>query len=104
MESCIITTMTMTLAMKGQRLLLERGLPNKVSRLPRALTASGCAWGINIDCTHTREAKRILEDAGFTYGKFAYRDGTPFRWETKPGMAVTGMPRARIPRREEEKE
>ena len=95
MESCIITTTTMTLAMKGQKLLGDRGIATYVSRLPGVLTGSGCAWGITIDCAHAREAKGILENSGFTYGKFAYRDGTPIGWDAS-SPNITGTPRARI--------
>lgn len=96
MQSCIITTTTMTLAMKGQKLLGDRGIATYVSRLPGVLTVSGCAWGITIDCAHAREAKEILENMGFTYGKFAYRDGTPLKWDTASINSITGTPRARI--------
>ena len=90
MQNCIITTTTTTLAMKGQRLLGAKGIPSRVSRLPHTLTASGCAWGIAIDCAHARQAKQILEDAGFTYGKIARWDGAP------PEPPVTGTPRTSI--------
>ena len=102
MQSCIITAMTMTLAMKGQKLLTPTGIPTKVIRLPKTLTASGCAWGISIDCARRVQAKQILEDAAFPYGKFTYSDGTPILFESAPAAPatpVTGTPRATIRRR-----
>ena len=96
MQNCIITTTTTTLAMKGQRLLGAKGIPTRVSRLPNSLTASGCAWGITIDCAHARQAKQILDEAGFTYGKIAHADGTPVSWDASPISPVTGTPRTSI--------
>ena len=98
MQNCIITTTTTTLAMKGQRLLGAKGIPSRVSRLPHTLTASGCAWGIAIDCAHARQAKQILEDAGFTYGKIARWDGAPLDAGTPMDPPVTGTPRTSIHR------
>lgn len=97
MQSCIITTMTMTLAMKGQRLLGDahngRSVPANVIRLPQTLTASGCAWGISIDCKQAGIAKQILENAAFPYGKFTYADGTPLRTDQTIPPLITGTPR-----------
>ena len=108
MQSCIITTMTMTLAMKGQRLLSDarngRGIAAKVIRLPQKLTAAGCAWGISIDCAYAGKAKQILEDAAFPYGKFTYSDGTPLRLESKPITGITGTPRTNVIHRGGEEE
>lgn len=102
MQSCIITAMTMTLAMKGQKLLTPTGIPTKIIRLPKTLTASGCAWGISIDCAHIGQAKLILESAAFPYGKFTYADGTPILFESAPAAPVTpvtGTPRTHISRK-----
>ena len=99
MQNCIITAMTMTLAIKGQKLLAPKGIHGKVIRLPQNLTASGCAWGISIDCAHAKQAKRILEEAAFPFGKFTYADGSPLRWESAPVNPITGTPRTRIPRK-----
>ena len=99
MQNCIITTMTMTLAIKGQRLLGDarngRSVPANVIRLPATLAASGCAWGISIDCKQARSAKQILENAAFPYGKFTYADGTLLRIDETLPPLITGMPRTR---------
>ena len=85
----------MTLAMKGKRLLAAGGIAAQISRLPPKLTAAGCAWGISIDCSHSRRAKEIMEVSGFSYGKMVYADGTPvsFGKSERTPPAVTGMPR-----------
>lgn len=101
MQNCLITTMTMTLAMKGKRLLASKGIAAEVTRLPPNLTASGCAWGISIDCAKAKRAREILSEAKFTYGKIAYADGTLFSLEnesTMPSAIVTGTPRTTFPR------
>ena len=98
MQNCIITTTTTTLAMKGQRLLRARGIPSKVIRLPHPLTASGCAWGIAIDCAHARTSKQILEEGRFTYGKLVRQDGTPVEADGEWAPTVTGTPRTSIRR------
>ena len=74
-KQCLITTVSMTLAMKGKRILEQKGIAATVSRLPPNLTASGCAYGIAIDCTVARRAKEVLSASGFTYGKMVYADG-----------------------------
>ncbi|MBQ7355057.1 MAG: DUF3343 domain-containing protein, partial [Clostridia bacterium] len=72
-----MTTVTMTLAMKGKRILEKQGIAAEVSRLPPRLTASGCAWGISLDATLAHRAREIMKAAGFSYGKLVYADGTP---------------------------
>lgn len=88
----------MTLAMKGKGILEHSGIGATVSRLPPALTASGCAYGIAIDSTLARRAKEVLAAAGFAYGKMVYPDGTPVRWDRWESVpAVTGTPRTTMP-------
>lgn len=101
MQNCLITTMTMTLAMKGKRLLSSKGIAAEVVRLPQGLTASGCAWGISIDCAKAKRAKEILSEARFTYGKLVSADGSALSLENEknaPSAVVTGTPRATVPR------
>lgn len=96
MQTCLITTVTMTLAMKGKRLLAANGIAAEISRLPPKLTASGCAWGISIDCSLSRRAKEIMEVSNFSYGKIVYADGMPVslaKEGSAPPAGVTGTPR-----------
>ena len=99
MQNCIITATTTTLAMKGQRLLGAKGIAAQVIRLPHTLTASGCAWGLSIDCANARQAKQILDAAVFPYGKITHGDGTPIRLASAP-TPITGTPRTTIRHRE----
>ena len=97
MQYCLITTVTMTLALKGKRILEKNGVGAEVSRLPPNLTTSGCAYGIAIDCTVAKRAKEVLSASHFTYGKMVYADGSPVRWEGRASMpAVTGTPRTTV--------
>jgi hypothetical protein len=93
--NCYITTVTMTLAMKGKGILDQNGITGRVSRLPPNLTTSGCAWGISIDSANAGRAKNVLERSGFAYGKMVYADGSPVSW--KSVTAVTGTPRTTVP-------
>lgn len=99
-KQCLITTVTMTLAIKGKRILEKQGIDGKISRLPPQLTASGCAFGISIDCALARRAKEVLENAGFHYGKLVYADGTPVLQppsDPPSPISVTGTPRTTVP-------
>lgn len=98
MKYCYITTVSMTLAIKGRGILEQSGIGAAVRRLPPDLTASGCAYGIAIDSALARRSKEALERAGFTYGKIVYPDGSQVRWEGRGSVpAVTGMPRTTLP-------
>ena len=96
METCLITTVTMTLAMKGKGILQQNGIAAQITRLPPKLTGAGCAYGIAVDCGKIRRAKEILDTSDFSYGKIAYADGTPVGELLKgaPSGVVTGTPRA----------
>ncbi|MBO5779008.1 MAG: DUF3343 domain-containing protein [Clostridia bacterium] len=93
--NCYITTVTMTLAMKGKGILEQNGIGARVSRLPQNLTTAGCAWGISIDSANAGRAKDALVRAGFAYGKMVYADGSPVLH--KSVTAVTGTPRTTVP-------
>lgn len=98
-KQCLITTMSMTLAMKGKGILERSNIRATVSRLPPNLTTSGCAYGIAIDCTQIRRAKESLERAGFSYGKMVNADGSPVRWDGRESVpAITGTPRTTVPK------
>ena len=98
MNKCLITTVSMTLAMKGKGILEQNGIAATVSRLPPNLTASGCAWGIAIDCSRAKRAKEVLEVSSFAYGKMVYSDGSSVLSKhtesTPPG--ITGMPHTTV--------
>lgn len=99
MKYCYITTVSMTLAMKGKGILEQSGIGAAVRRLPPDLTASGCAYGIAIDSALARRSKEALERAGFAYGKIVYPDGSQVRWEGRGSVpAVTGTPRTTVPK------
>ena len=95
---CYLTTVTMTLAMKGKRILERNRIAATVSRLPPPLTKSGCAFGIVIDCDLIEQARKILQQAEFAFGKLLYADGTPVGEGLRKASpsVVTGTPRTTV--------
>ena len=96
MQTCLITTVSMTLALKGKGILEKNGVSAAVSRLPPKLTAAGCAWGISVDCGQARRAKELLDGAGLRYGKIVFRDGSPVLSPQENPVGITGTPRTTV--------
>lgn len=69
MNYCLITTVSMTLAMRVKSALNANGIPAAVTRLPPAYTENGCAYGVEISESAARRARRILQISDISYGK-----------------------------------
>ena len=98
-KQCLITTVTMTLALKGKRILEKNGIVAAVTRLPPGLSVSGCAYGIAIDGVWVKRAKEALEQADLRYGKLVWADGRAVVLDgdgKRPTAAVTGTPRTTV--------
>ena len=98
-KQCLITTVTMTLALKGKRILEKNGIAAAVTRLPPHLSASGCAFGVAVDCQAIGRAVELLEAAGVRYGKAVDADGRAVGKGSTLGVAVTGTPRTTVSHR-----
>lgn len=69
MNTCLITTVSMTLAMRVKSTLSANGIPAAVIRLPPAYTDGGCAYGVEIDRSAAEHARHILQISDLSYGK-----------------------------------
>lgn len=69
MNYCLITTVSMTLAMRVRNALRANGIPAAVTRLPPEYTADGCAFGVEINPSDRADARRILQISDISYGK-----------------------------------
>lgn len=69
MNNCIITTITMTLAMRVKNTLRANGIDAAVIRLPPAYTEGGCAYGVEIGRGDAERARHILQISDISYGK-----------------------------------
>lgn len=63
MKRYIITTGTVTYAIKGRDLLRKKGYKVKIERITSGKGAKGCGYGIILDCD-IGEAENILRTAG----------------------------------------
>lgn len=66
---CIISMKTMTAALRGQRVLLERGIRSEIVSLDASLTKNGCAYGLQFMCRDVSSVERILRDSRINYGE-----------------------------------
>ena len=66
---CVITTKTVTLAIKGKNALQSVGIGGEAVSLDRNLTEKGCAYGISFPCEKKAEAKQIMKAQRIAYGQ-----------------------------------
>lgn len=69
MNYCLITTQSMTLAMRVKSTLGASGIRAAVTRLPPAYTEGGCAYGVEISASAAIRARRVLQTSNIAYGK-----------------------------------
>lgn len=69
MNYCLITTQSMTLAMRVKSTLKANGIQATVTRLPPAYTEGGCAYGVEISESAATRARRVLQTSDIAYGK-----------------------------------
>jgi len=68
MISCIITTSSVTYAMKGQQLLARYAVPSEVVKIDNdKRKKSGCAYGIKVACSAVDSALALLEKNAIPY-------------------------------------
>lgn len=79
MNNCLITTVSMTLAMRVKSTLGANGIPATVIRLPPAYTDGGCAYGVEIAPIAATRAHHILQLSDVSYGKIVCPD-SPAVW------------------------
>lgn len=63
METFIVRCPSVTYAQKGQKVLEERGLRSRLTRIG----THGCSWGLEISAPDRSETLRILEEAGVIF-------------------------------------
>lgn len=76
MNYCLITTVSMTLAMRVKSTLNANGIPAAVTRLPPAYTENGCAYGVEISASAALRARRVLQISDVAYGKIICPDSS----------------------------
>lgn len=77
MNNCLITTVSMTLAMRVKSALRANGIPAAVTRLPPAYTANGCAYGVEISRSDSDKARHILQISDIAYGMIICPENRP---------------------------
>lgn len=63
----IIATASQTHALKGSRLLSEKGIKNRTIRLRPSKSRDGCTYGISVPADRREDAVRILLSGGVRY-------------------------------------
>ena len=66
--------MTSTLAMHVRHVLSANGIRSEVIRLPSGVSASGCAFGVEISLADLSRAKKVLAVSDVNYGKIVITD------------------------------
>lgn len=66
---CVITTNTVTLAIKVRNALQSVGIVGEIVSLDKNLTEKGCAYGISFPCEKIYEAERALNAQKVSYGQ-----------------------------------
>lgn len=85
MNNCLITTVSITLAMRVKSTLNANGIPAVVTRLPPAYTEGGCAYGVEIDRSYASSARHVLQISDIAYGKLICTDSPPSVHSPKKG-------------------
>ena len=60
MKTCIATTTSLNISIKGQKALAREGIYAKIVSLDPSATRRGCAYGIEFACIYERDVKAIL--------------------------------------------
>lgn len=74
MNNCLITTVSMTLAMRVKSALRANGIDGAVIRLPPAYTENGCAYGVEIARDSVAAARHVLQISDIAYEKLICPD------------------------------
>lgn len=69
MNICIASMASINICIKAQKALLSNGIGCRIVSLNPSLTRRGCAYGIEFTCSHERQVKQILRDAGVTFSQ-----------------------------------
>ncbi len=60
MKYCTFSAGSITRAYKARAQLEDMGIKCEIVRLDPSMTKNGCAYGISLDCSHSRSAQRVL--------------------------------------------
>ena len=66
---CVISTESVTYAMKGRQLLAANGMISKIVKLSPSQTGRGCGYGLEIECPVAAHASGLLSRGGVKYGE-----------------------------------
>lgn len=71
MANCILTTGSVTQAMKARRILAEYSIPANTTKISTSQNKRGCVYGIEFNCTQMTNIRRILGNAGISFEEYA---------------------------------
>ncbi len=67
---CTAAMVSLTYAMKAQRILSGAGLHSDIVKLDSSRTRRGCAYGLQFDCSYNDRVRRVLKDGGVTVREY----------------------------------
>lgn len=73
MLMCIIAMRSMTLVMKGKRLLERANINSEAVSLDTTVTKNGCAYGLKISRYDLEKVMSIFNSKGLAYGEILGR-------------------------------
>ena len=76
-NSCTAAIGSLTLAMKGQRLLSEIGITGTIVKLDSKKTRRGCAYGIEFPCRNFKEVRAKLNASRLPVSQYTDGGGEP---------------------------
>lgn len=65
----IIATSSVTYAIKGQNILSLNSISSRVIKLDAEQTKKGCAYGVEVDSSHLKNAISIFDRSGIPYSE-----------------------------------
>lgn len=70
LQFCVAAIGSMTMAMKAQRALLNRGIAARVLALSPAETRHGCAYGVSFSADEEASARGALQAGGIAVSQY----------------------------------
>ena len=70
MKTDIVTVKTITIGLKGTKVLAERGLKSSLVKIDFTKSQDGCQYGLKFNDRDYRDVVSILKENGIEYGVY----------------------------------
>ena len=73
--ACVAAIGTMTMAIKGSRILAQGGISAQIIALSASETRRGCGYGLSYSCDKQYEVQQLFRAARFPVSQYLQRGG-----------------------------